>query len=537
MTNPDRRELAASIAFITAITAALLVVRSGFAISSYPWVFPDSLDWIVNGLAYSSVPDVTINHRPILYPLVVAALDRLGFLDASALFGTVGFFIGGVALAVLGGRAAPARVGLIATIAYATNAKVLAQSAVIGADVVAAALISVSALAFLRYLQTDARGWFATAVLCGAISSQAQYLIIVLLPIFIVFLLLAGPFPGQMLNRERVRRLIRDGFTWGVLSAGLGIVGLLLLPRILSYGIVYEERVAHLSLIVPSLEHVPFYLLTLPAFFSWPVITLALLGAVWGWSDPCSRLVTRFSLAWAAIIMAFFALLYSYVAIRFLIYTAAPVFMLAGLGVAHRGARLRNVGYARLGRVPLVAGALGLANLVVSDEPFNADIIISPSRLYAVDEDGLLSRHSRELSWFIPVHARGTADYRQVLRYRLIDSIYISHPLNALARSIGRGPRARKKRIVIYDPLSPSEAYVARNRNIIYFNAPVVTATSRDELRNAIAAGAATIIARTTYSADFPDHAREPYRTVGPWSAFKVTQRSPEQRQESMPPP
>jgi len=310
---------------------------------------------------------------------------------------------------------------------------------------------------------------------------------------------------------------------WGIGCAALGVVALLLLPRLLVHGVVYEERVAHVSLIAPSLEHVPFYLLTLPAFFSWPVLLLALLGAVWGCADPRSRLVTRFALAWAGVVFGFFALLYSYVAIRFLIYAAAPVFILAGLGVVHLYARLHAYRFARLGLVPLLAGAIGLANLAVSDEPFNADLVISPTRVYTLSEDGGISRRFGEPTWFMPLHARGTADYRQVLGYQLIDSIYISHPLNALARLIGRGSKARQKRIVIYEPLPPAEAYVARNRNIVYFKAPIVTATSRAELRNAIEAGAAMIVARSTHTADLSDHALKSYRTVGPWNAFKVT--------------
>jgi hypothetical protein len=344
-----------------------------------------------------------------------------------------------------------------------------------------------------------------------------------LLPVFIVFVLLDGSSSGFAFNRERVRRLVFDGWTWGIGCAALGLVVLLLLPRILVHGVLYEERVAHVSLIVPSLEHVPFYLLTLPAFFSWPVLIVALLGAVWGCVDADSRLVTRFALAWAGAVMVFFTLMYSYVTIRFLIYAAAPVFILVGLGVTHLDARLRGYRYARLGFVPLVAGALGLAHLAVSDEPYSTDIVITPTQVYALAEDGLMSRRSSEPDLFMPLHARGAAEYRQVLEYRLIDSIYISHPLNVLAHSIGRGSKARKKRIVIYEPLPPAEAYVARNRNLVYFRAPVVTATSLDELRSAIEAGAAMVIARSAHTTELTSHALIPYRSVGPWTAFKVT--------------
>jgi len=398
MTRHNRTELSCTIFLIGAITAALAWTRSGFALSNYPWIFPDSFDWIVNGLAYASVPEVTINHRPILYPLVVAALERYGLLDLSALYGTVGFFIGEAVLGTLGSRAAPARAGLLAAIFYATNAKVLAQSAVVGADVTAAALISLSALSFLRFLQTDGRRWLGVSILSAALSSQAQYLIVILIPVLLIFSLLDTTSQRWVLGLSRLRKLASEPLSWGFLFAGLSLVLLLLLPRIIKYAVVYEAHVAHVSLISPSFANAPFYLFALPAFFSWPIVLLAILGTIMGNSDPDCRLVTRFASMWAAAVLIFFAILYSYVAIRFLIYAAAPIFILASIGARQLTVTLRQYGRLHLIMLPVLLGTIGLAHLAHSDEPFNSDIVVSPVRVLTLLENGTTKTRSVD-SW------------------------------------------------------------------------------------------------------------------------------------------
>ncbi len=71
--------LAGVVALATCFKCALLLVHGLDLELGYPYMFPDSHDWVANGLHYAGAP-VGCSLRPPALPLLIAALDALDLL-------------------------------------------------------------------------------------------------------------------------------------------------------------------------------------------------------------------------------------------------------------------------------------------------------------------------------------------------------------------------------------------------------------------------------------------------------------------------
>lgn len=508
MDHRDFRSAAALpvLALAMGIGALLLVIRSGFTVLDYPYYFPDSYDWLVNGLRYSSVVDgsFAISHRALLLPLLVAGAFNYGFEDLLPFVGTVFHAVTALLLYYFFSRDLRLpREATLAALLYVLSFTTLGQSAYFGADVAAHFFLCAAAFAYYRYL-TGARSLdlFLLAFFL-AIGIHIQYIEIILMPAMFAALFIVECDGRLCFSFERVYRLLRSPAFYGALALGLLIVFLPLIPRLMTFGVLYEERVQHGSLVRLHAGGIPYYLKGLLASFSWPLCLLALFGLARAWHRG-PRFLTIFLLLWFFDIFGFFALLYSWHDIRLLLYLALPVFFFAAYGFVALSAALHPIT-----ALVVAAGTLYFVHAPATGDPWDLSTALTPWHTMQLGDDGpnapawRIERRTA-LPYLLTHYADTVVRRRQIATDNELDEIGLSAPLIELFKALRKTP-AGAQNLVYFERLTPPAAYVIRNRNILYARAPVELVTASANLETRLGAADAVLVTRTVFRRQLAD--------------------------------
>lgn len=321
---------------LTIILAAmgffLSIARCSVMLFDYPYMFPDSFDWLVNGLQYSGLlgEQLELSHRSMLLTMLYAGLFKMGRIDWAPAVGTIAHTALAIFVLRFPAEQLPLRVRVIAALFIFFSFTLLGQSAFIGADVLANCLATMCCLMFLRFVLAPRGTLLYPLAIAGALGVHSQNIFPILAPTFLTTLVIG------IRNNQRgalLRTLIsRDG----VVAVFLFVVLTLsfLAPRLYFYHSFYEERVQQASLVTWDLAGTRYYVEGFLASFSPLIALLALLGAVSRSGRALACDPSRFLfITWIANIFIFFAWLYSWRDIRFWIYASAPVYFLAAIGL------------------------------------------------------------------------------------------------------------------------------------------------------------------------------------------------------------
>jgi hypothetical protein len=465
--------------FCGSVIALLLAARGGFGFDTYPWLFPDSYDWLTNGLAYSGlVADLSISHRAMLLPLLTSILLRVGLESVVPLIGTFAF----AALLLISFRSLTALVsrelGTLSAVLLACSSPLLFQSGFVGSDVLAVLCLTGLNLSYLKYLNSNARQPLVTAALWAALGVHAQYIEVIWLPFLLVGLGVESRDGGIGFSFAQLKRRAVSRDMALACLCGVTVAALILLPRLLKYGIVYAPHVVHLPLVSPSSRNIFPYLVGFTGQLSWPVAMMALTGACFGFRQRETQTLSLLCAGWITVIGGFFVVFYSWFDIRFVIYITVPTIILAAVGIIEMSRslskRLRRDSPALRGSITaaFTMAVCGAAVLRPNANVFSGELLITP-------------RHA----FLAPVS--GGASFRKVSEpdVSLLQVLNESNAARASDRpdTLMHAPRLRRlfdslprdgEPVTFMGELSSDQTYFVRNRNILYRYGDVTTVSS-----------------------------------------------------------
>ena len=481
------KDAALAIAPALVLVAWLIHLRASTSLASYPFLFPDSYDWIVNGLRYSGthLAPFSISHRAMLLPLVIAGCFRLGIENSVVLFGTFAYLLTVVLAAVFLPRAMSRAGALVAIWLVTFSFTFLGQSAYLGADVAANLFLAAGLGCLYAFLSGGRTTWLIPAGAVFGLGMHTQYIGAILLPAILVATLLVERNGRLTITMARWPQLARDRRAAVALAAFVLAVLVPLVPRLLVFHVAYREYVQHWSLVHPHADGPAFYAWGLLAAFSWPVCLLAAVGAITGLAGR-RRYLTACLLLWIADVLLFFAFLYTETDVRFLLYAGLPTYLLAAEGfcAVSRGlARLLPGGRAATG----LAGALLVVVLIYdasppTPDPFDLSIAITPHRVLTRSPEGRMELGPGAAVPYPLAHAREIREWRAQLATYTMDTSYVSQPLMDLFADLRGRWQPGVDKLVYLDFLQPEEWYYVRNRNILYVGADVSTVRSFRDL-------------------------------------------------------
>lgn len=334
--------LAASVAWITILTRAV----ASESLETYPMLFPDSFDWLANALRYTGVP-LAVTWRAVLTPFLQAALFALHAEWLIPLLGPC-WLIATVLVLVTLGRRLVGEAALWAAVLFVANHHVLAHGLVVGSDTLMVALNTTGLLSTALAVEQREPRWLLLAAPAFALGWLAQPLAPLLAPTVVVLLLARGPRVAWTLaTRPAVAGALALGVL--VLVAAEGV-------RFGLTGVINPASAIGRPLAFPA-PHLLYYLWTSLAVWSWPVLALALAGAVLALRDDRCRPLATVALVLIATHLFFFGLVYDWRDGRFVLYWTVPALLLAGTALA----RLRP-----RARWPVLAAAVLWTNLTVA---------------------------------------------------------------------------------------------------------------------------------------------------------------------------
>lgn len=443
---------------LLSLASVLYIVRQSFVLFDYPWMFPDSFDWLVNGFRYGAGHSTyTISHRAMLLPLSVALASYINMVDWVPMFGTAFYLFGAVLCFFCLSRLTSRFVQWTTTLLYVVSPFILGQSAFVGADVAANALLLGTALFFIRYKVNLGRENLLYSGVLFALGLHAQYINVIFLPTFILAMFTNAQ--GK-LSFEMWPRVLTDKafYLTGICSVAVGFI--FFLPRIYEFGVLYEEHVQHGSLVNFYRDGFSYYLVASLAAFSWPVLTAALVGSIRSFfaSERKTRAIAQFLLCWIVVVGGFFACLYTWKDSRFLLYISTPIYFLAAYGIEATGKV----------RVPLAGVIVFFSHLVPTTDPFDFTFTVSPVRAGVISTEFEYKEANDPVAPYFEKHWQESANIKQSLASDDFDKLGNSKPLRHIFRVLKeRG--VESKQISVFIPLSPEDYYIVSNRNVLYF--------------------------------------------------------------------
>ena len=459
--------------------AALLSFRSGFTLATYPWLFPDSFDWIANGVAYANPPiPFETSDRGLFLTLLIGGLWRLGLADAIPLAGTAAF--AALLLVVHRGlrRLSAPLIADIATVLLAFSSPLILQSAFVGADVLSVLFLSGMTFAFVRYLIVEENRDLVEAALWAGFGIHTQYIEVVFLPFLALFLCCKG---GKGRLQPSLGRLLSAVFSRGfvlAVAAGLASAFLLLLPRLVLFHEIYAERVKHMSLVSPSFKHVLRYLVGLSGQLSLPTVLLAVCGSLIGLTSTRYQILTAVVLAWWASVGGFFVFLYSWFDTRFVVYLTVPAAVLEAIALERLLLAIRSrVGglLAPFAAFALIAG-FALVQLVRPEsDAFSGMLQVLPHTALFVDENGVRSTVTIDPSVVLLDERRKSERFRRLAAEHQLDETAHSPAAAELFQKLRELPASLDAPPLYYQSVESYDEYPLKNRNILYFGSRVDT--------------------------------------------------------------
>ncbi len=321
---PQRRwhALARPPVLVASLLIAIAVVQSSLLIYAdlnlqYPFMFPDSYDWIANGLYYAGHA-VRYTARPPGLPLIIAALARTGALWLLPLVNQV------VLLGVLAAcyrlytGAVTRMVALVAVALLFASSFVQSLALYVLADLYCLLFLALSLLEFARAREAPRR--YVLSALYLGISLTFQYAGIALLPAYgLVWLICRRRTPA-----------------WRHLALAAATVVAILGPWILYRWVAFDDPmysgVQHGELVRWHLDSIPFYLFNTVGAVGLVGCALALVGLMVALRHGRDETLLLMLLALAGNIV-FWVLLYDWNDRRFVLYWLIPIYYLVARGV------------------------------------------------------------------------------------------------------------------------------------------------------------------------------------------------------------
>jgi hypothetical protein len=334
--------LAAGAAWVAILSRA---VATG-SLETYPVLFPDSFDWLANALRYTGVP-LDVTWRAVLTPFLQAALFAMHDEALIPLLGPC-WLVATILVLVTLGRRLVGDAALYAAVLFAANHHVLAHGLVIGSDTLMVALNTTGLLSTALAVERQEARWLLLAAPAFALGWLAQPLAPLLAPTVALMLLARGPGPARALAA-------RPAAAGALALAGLILAG----AEGVRFGLTglinpISKIVRPVAFPAPYLSH---YLWASLAAWSWPVLALAVGGAIVALRDGRCRRLGAAAIVLIATHLLFFGLVYDWPDSRFVLYWTVPALLLAGTALT----RLRPAA-----RWPLMAAAVLWTNLNVA---------------------------------------------------------------------------------------------------------------------------------------------------------------------------
>lgn len=357
--------VAAVMVALSAVTGRLLVYQD--LNLQYPFMFPDSYDWVANGLHYAGY---TLNFtvRPPGLPLIIAALAHVGALHLLPLV-NLATMLGIVATCYgLFARAMPRPAALVAATLLFASYFLFSLAFYVLADLYCLLFIALSLREYVRAREAPRR--YVTAALFLGISLAFQYAAVALLPAYALVWLVCR----------------RRAPAWRHLALAAATVAATLAPwmiyRWVTFGDPMYSRVMHVQLVRPHLSGIPFYLFNTVGAAGVAACGLALIGLVAALRRGRGETPLLMLLVLAGNVV-FWVLLYDWYDRRFVLYWLIPIYYLAAHGAGVILAALppfRGRGAA----VGLVTLGLALYANLDCGSPLSVDRIVLSPRYHLV---------------------------------------------------------------------------------------------------------------------------------------------------------
>lgn len=471
--------------------------RVGFTLETYPWFFPDSYDWITNGLAYAN-PNVAfdISHRGLLFTLIMALLYQLGLPDLIVLVGTCSLVAVIIVLARGLARLGCTNLAASSVVILSLSHPFLSQSAFVGSDVLACVFLTGLTFSYLRYVRFNQKTDLFVAAAWAGFGIHSQYIEVVWLPILGSLIVVEESPAGFRLNFGRLGRLILSPKLYQALAIGTACAFSLVIPRLLVYEVIYSPKVTHLPLVSPNLANFKPYAVGLVGQLGLVVCLLAVLGALLGLVKHGERLVTLGMVLWVAVIGGFFVFLYTWYDCRFAIYIGVPIAVLAARGIRGAVDLLANhrTGSGPLQRSLASIGLFGisLTQLVRPDSNMFSDrLLIAPNVVLTYDRNSGAHIQSEPSSFLLINGLRESRQHKSLVAAHSLDSLTHSQPVadvfHALRGIQGKNPFNPPP--IFLEALLPDQWYYVKNRNVMYFGSRVDTLSTVSDAVGALRDG------------------------------------------------
>ncbi len=473
------------------LTLLMLYERWGFNVLSYPYYFPDSFDWLANGLRYAHpLENFDISHRALFLPLVTAQLFALGLEDLIVHFGTFFYFANVVFLAYFLGQLIDSAVAFLTTLFFAASYFLQGQSAFLGADVAALFFLNGLVLTTILYRTTGREYFLLLASLFLGLGIHTQYIQLVFLPLLTF--------------------LFRPAFSLATTVRAIAVFLIaalpLFLPRFAEFGFVYREGVQHVSLLGFDPQGISYYVQALPMAFSWPVVGLCVAGLAIGISREPMRFLSISFFLWIVNHLIFFGVFYSWYDARFLIYILLPIAFFCAVSLVELSKMLLRYLPSFVAKpiyVAVCAFALYFATSPPTPYPFDPSFAVTPLSYVQQSDDNWQLRDGRSLPYLIE-HWSESNHHRELQAVSSFDGVRLSLPLIGLANKL-RIELVRselKSRVFYYEDLDPIFHYVVDNRNKLYLRSKIKFLPHSALIRPELERGPIILVCRTGEAAN-----------------------------------
>ena len=294
--------------------------------------------------------------------------------------------------------------------------------------------------------------------------------------------------------------MVRRPSFYGAMALSFAIAVTMLIPRWSLFGVIYESKITHVGIVGFYFDGATFYWKAVLAFFSWPVVILALIGIRVGIRQETICNQTFYLVVWMLAILGFFALFYQWLDIRFVVYLSAPVFALAAISC---NSLIRFIWYKNsLHRLCRCSSALAFLCCLVfydnfrqSASPFEKEIVLTPTwsaKFKTYGEEWEISEISPKPFFYL--HARESHGFRAELTDQSFDIYNVSLPLLRLMKRIAA--RSRSERVLYFESVTDDQLYFIRNRNSIYLRSRVDSFNTVETLLTALRVGESLLVIR-----------------------------------------
>jgi len=444
------------------VARALLLIYPDLNLT-YPFLAPDSYDWIANGLHYEGY-DVNFSLRPPGLPLLIAILDSAGIVTLLPVLNQLillGLFI--IAHRILAARFDRVAAMLV-TVAIFFNFFLQNISLYILADLYAVFFILAGYASYAG--AADNQRKYIVASACWSISFLFQYAVVCVVPAALIHFLF-------------FRRKIAPRIALLALIPPIALVGGWMLYKRICFGSFLYSGVQHVELLKLHFTSVLFYLVNTISVLSVPLFLLLLLGvALWiarGGERQSDFLMLNAFLAigWCV----FWVMLYTWNDRRFILYLL--FFLTPCIAIALRYC------YSLFTRARLFGKALwmGLYLLAVAgsaipyESGFTLNLIkltptiaikfksVSDPATFNTSIDATSFGIARDRNGFNPVHVRRLWEMRRNIDWGELEKLsYLRQEI------IGKNI---PELCIIYDALDLFRWYIDKNRYGNYFKMKV----------------------------------------------------------------